>query len=143
VRRCESPGAFAQRRDASAPGRACLPGDLFDGLPPLFPHQPGGLEPEVLDRLGWRLAGFSMKDSAELARAETRGSRNPLHRQWLMENSSSESERILNTIGLRVELQQSGMLQLATRAAVRGSVRRLRSLVASCDKSRSRARRSR
>jgi hypothetical protein len=34
VRRCESPGAFAQRRDASAPGGACLPGDLSTGCRP-------------------------------------------------------------------------------------------------------------
>src|ERR1700685_3728316 len=39
-------------------GETCLPGDDFDGMATLLHHQPSGLESQVLDRLGWRLAGL-------------------------------------------------------------------------------------
>jgi hypothetical protein len=35
----------------------------------LLHHQAGGLDAQVLDRLGWRLAGLGAERTAELTRA--------------------------------------------------------------------------
>ena len=44
----------------------------IDRMAALLHHQAGGLDPQVLDRLGRRLAGLGMEGAAELARAQMR-----------------------------------------------------------------------
>ncbi len=61
-------GAQEGAAHAVAIGKTRLPGDHLDRMAALLHHQPGGLEAQVLDRLGRRLAGLGVERSAELAR---------------------------------------------------------------------------
>ena len=51
-------------------GETRLPSDDVDRMAGLLHHQPGGLDPQVLDRLGRRLACLGAEGAAELARTE-------------------------------------------------------------------------
>jgi len=61
-------GAQEGTAHAVAIGKTGLPGDHLDRMAALLHHQPGGLEAQVLDRLGRRLAGLGVERTAELAR---------------------------------------------------------------------------
>jgi hypothetical protein len=52
-----------------AVGKTRLPRDDIDGMTALLHHQPSGLDPQILNRLGRRLAGFGAECATELARA--------------------------------------------------------------------------
>src|ERR1700748_1176321 len=45
-------------------GKTGLPGDDLDRMAALLHHQPGGLEAQILDRLGRRLAGLGVERTA-------------------------------------------------------------------------------
>src|SRR3982074_2057249 len=76
----------AQERSAHAlpVAKASFLRDCFDGAPPLFERQPGGLQPEVLDRSCRRLPVCDAKHAIDLARPEARRFGEPFHRQRLM-----------------------------------------------------------
>src|SRR5258706_8922324 len=61
-------GAQEGAAHAVAIGKTGLPGDDVDRMAALLHHQPCGLDAQVLDRLGRRLAGLGMERTAELAR---------------------------------------------------------------------------
>ena len=61
-------GAQEGAAHAIAIGEAGLPGDDVDRMAALLHHQPGGLDAQVLDRLGRRSAGLGTEYTAELAR---------------------------------------------------------------------------
>ena len=63
-----SEGAQEGAAHAVAIGKTRLPGDNVDRMAALLHHQPGGLDAQVLDRLGRRLAGLGAERTAELAR---------------------------------------------------------------------------
>src|SRR5882762_4278240 len=63
-----SEGAQEGAAHAVTIGKTCLPGDDIDRMTALLHHQPGSLDAQVLDCLGWRLAGLGMEGAAELAR---------------------------------------------------------------------------
>src|SRR5258707_14300397 len=67
-------GAQEGAAHAVAIGKTGLPGDDVDRMAALLHHQPGGLDAQVLDRLGRRLAGLCAERTAELARTQVRGS---------------------------------------------------------------------
>jgi hypothetical protein len=69
---------------AVAIGKAGLIGDHVDRMAAALHHQPRRLDSEILDRLCLRLAGFRVKDAAELPGAEVSGLRQLLDRQRAM-----------------------------------------------------------
>src|SRR5258708_24744797 len=76
-----SKGAQEGAAHAVAIGKTRLPGDDFDRMAALLHHQAGGLDAQLLDRLGRRLAGLGVECAAELAGAEMRRFRKLSHRQ--------------------------------------------------------------
>jgi hypothetical protein len=118
VRRCESnrlgrlsKGAQKGATLALSVAKACLPRDRFNRLRFLLRHQRSGFQPEILNRLGWRPAGFRTKDAAELARVDTRSFGNPFHLQWPIEIASSKGERVLHTAA-RLEWQRQNSVDM-------------------------------
>jgi hypothetical protein len=63
-----SEGAQEGAAHAVAIGKTRLPSDDVDRMAALLHHQPGGLDAQVLDRFGRRLAGLGTECSAELTR---------------------------------------------------------------------------
>jgi hypothetical protein len=57
-----------------------LPGDDVDRMAALLHHQASGLDAQVLDRLGRRLAGLGAERAAGLTRAQMRRVRKLLSR---------------------------------------------------------------
>ena len=80
----------------------------------LLHHQPGGLDAQVLDRLGRRLAGLGAERTAELARTEMRRFGELFNRQRSLEIALRIRQCILDSVGFRLQLQQSRKLRLAT-----------------------------
>jgi hypothetical protein len=64
-----SKGAQESPAHAVTVGKTCLPGDDINRMAALLHHQARGLDAQVFDCLGRRLAGFDLERTAELARA--------------------------------------------------------------------------
>jgi hypothetical protein len=64
--RVPSEGAQESAAHAVAIGKTGLPGDYLDRMAALLHHQPGGLDAQVLDRFGRRLAGLGAECTAVL-----------------------------------------------------------------------------
>src|ERR1700682_1114030 len=80
-----SEGAQEGAAHAVAIGKTGLPGDDVDRMTAPLHDQPGGLDAQVLDRLGRRLAGLGAEGAAELARTEMRRGGELSNRQRLVE----------------------------------------------------------
>src|SRR5712675_3698341 len=105
-----SKGAQEGAAHAVAIGETRLPGDDVDRMAALLHHQSSGLDAQILDRLGRRLAGLSAKGAAELTRAEVRDFGELPDSQRSVEMTFRVGQCILDTIGLGLELQQCGKL---------------------------------
>src|ERR1700730_10958825 len=99
-------GAQEGAAQAGAIGEARLPSDDVDRMPALLHHQPGGLDAQVLDRLGRRLAGFGAECTAELARTEMRRCGDLSNGQRLSQGGVPKSQGGLDTVGFGLQLQQ-------------------------------------
>jgi hypothetical protein len=88
-------------------------GEFLDRQPSLLEPISGGLEAKILDGAGRRLTGFCAEHPGELPRAEPRGLRELLNGQGLSKVLSGIGERILNTVGFRVELKHRRVLRLS------------------------------
>jgi hypothetical protein len=84
----------------------------------LLHHQPGGLDSQVLDRLGQRLPGLRAEGATELTRTQVRRPGELPNRQRLIEVALRVGQRALDTVGFRLELQQCRKLRLAAGAPV-------------------------
>jgi len=100
------PHSFAIRK-------AGLPRDDLDGMPAVFQHQPGGLETEFFDGFCRRLASLGRERASELAGAQMGHLREFFHRKLGVEIFARECESGLNSVGLRLELEEGRELRLS------------------------------
>src|SRR5439155_21658250 len=70
----------------------------FNREPPLFEHEPRRLQPQILDRLGRRQAGFGPEYAAELPRAQAGGLGEPVHGKLRAQITSGKLKRSLYPI---------------------------------------------
>jgi hypothetical protein len=94
-------------------GKARLPSYDVDRMAALLRHQPGGLESQVLDRLGRRLPGLGAKRAAELAWTEMRHFGDLSNCQRSIEIALRIGECGLDTVGFGLQFQQGRKLRLA------------------------------
>src|SRR5438105_12322274 len=84
----------------------------------LLLHHSCGFEAQVLDRLGWRLAGLGAERTAELARTEMRRCSELANRQRRIEIALRICQCALDAVGFGLQLEQRRKLRLATGASV-------------------------
>src|SRR4051794_13232749 len=98
-----SEGAQEGAAHAVTIGETGLPGDDVDRMAALLHHQTGGLDAQVLDRLGRRLARLGAERTAELARTEMRRFGELADRQRRREIALRIGQRALDTVGFGLE----------------------------------------
>jgi hypothetical protein len=91
-----------------------FPCNVFDRKPALFEHQPRRFQPQRLDSLGRRCAGFGSEDARELPRAEASRTRKILDIERPSKVAFGIGQGRLNPVGLGIKIQQRGMLRLPT-----------------------------
>jgi hypothetical protein len=101
-----SEGAQEGATHTVAIGKSRLLGDDVDRMAALLHHQPGGLDPEVLNRLGRRLTGLRTERTAELTRTQMHCFGELSDRQRRIEVALRLGQRALNTVGFRLQVQQ-------------------------------------
>src|SRR5258708_1821363 len=111
-------GAKERAPHVIAAREAALAGDVVDGVVPLLQHYTGGFRAQALDGFGGRAASRCLECAAELAWAEMRHLSQPLDGQRRTEVLLRVHQHALNSVGLRVHLQQSGVLRLPARATM-------------------------
>jgi hypothetical protein len=80
----------------------------------LFEHQSCSFQPEILDGFCRRQPGFQAEHTTELARAQARYFGQLLDRQIPRQISPGVLKCVLHAIGLRVHLEEGGVLRLPT-----------------------------
>ena len=111
-------GAQEGAAHALAIGEAGLAGDNVDRVPALLHHQPRRFDAQMFDRLGRRLSRLGVECAAELARAQMRGLGQLLDRQRVAQVAPGIVERLLDAVGLGIQVEQCRMLRLPAGAAV-------------------------
>src|SRR5258706_500709 len=90
----------------------------FNRKPPLFEHEPRRLQPQILDRLGRRQAGFCPEYAAELPRAQAGGLGEPVHGKLRAQITSGKLKRSLYPIRTGVQIQKRRVLRLSARSTM-------------------------
>lgn len=111
-------GAQERAPHPIAVGESCLIGNDVDRMPTALHHYPRGLDTQVFDRLGRRLASFSVEHAAELPGAQMRSDRQLLDRQRLVQISFGVSQGGLDAVRFRFEIEQGRELRLSAGATV-------------------------
>src|SRR5258708_28920614 len=90
----------------------------FNRKPPLFEHEPRRLQPQILDRLGGRQAGFGPEYAAELPRAQAGGLGEPVHGKLRAQITSGQLKGRLYPIRNSVQIQKRNTFRLPARSTM-------------------------
>src|SRR5712664_4928861 len=99
--RWHAEGPEERATHAFAVHESCFLRHNIDRVPPLFDHEPSGLQPKPLHGFCWRLAGFGQKGAAELAGAQVGDRRKLFDRQWVPQILTDVRQDQFDAIGLR------------------------------------------
>jgi hypothetical protein len=133
-------GRLAERAQEGAAhalriGEARFARDDVDRVVAAFDHGAGRLDAQHLDGARRRLARLDAERAAELARAQVGSLGQLIHRQRLAQVALGIAQRLLDAVGLRLQLEQGRELRLAAAAPVvdhqvaRDIARHLRAMV--------------
>ncbi len=111
-------GAQERAPHALGVGEARLAGDHVDRVVAGLDHGARRLDPQHLDRARRRLPGLEAEAAAELARAEVGRLGQLVDRQRPPQVALGISERLLDAVRFRLQLEQGRELRLAAAAAV-------------------------
>ncbi len=115
-----SEGAQEGAAHAVAIGEARFPSDDDDRMAALLHHQPGSLDPQVLDRPGRRLPGLVAESATELARTQVRRLGEQSNRQRLIEIALRVGQRVVNPNIVPAQIE--GAIIFGVTAALYGEI---------------------